>query len=442
MHTIVLAIALSVSAPAPDTVVVCPAAFETALEPWLEYRRSQGHVIAVVTNRGTADEIRARIRAHSSSGHLSHVLLIGDAAVPAVNRFRVPLPASSAQSKSAHDPEDCVPTHYSPAKITLRWGGEPLIASDNHCADLDDDLCPDLAIGRLTADSSAELTAMIEKIIAYERNDDFGPWRTRINFIAGTGGFGSLADKLLERVAGNIIRQHVPSSYQSLITYAGWQGARSTERESFREQVINRLNDGCAFWVYIGHGDERNLVSAPSRMSDHWHTVFTARDARRIQPIGGPSIALFLACRTGAFDKRYDCLAEELLRAPAGPVAVIAGSRVTMPYAMTILGRGITAETFENRRPTIGEVVLHAKRRLLPPNTDQRVGLATVVATSKAFESIPEGLIPITRRLAVLRIVRLLGTLPADLMQERAEHVALFNLIGDPLLRLHHPAAM
>jgi hypothetical protein len=337
MNTLVLAIALSVSAPAPDTVVVCPSAFESALEQWLEYRRSQGHVIAVVTSAGTSTEIRQRIRASASGGSLKHVLLIGDARAPSARRFRVPLLA--ARSATLTDAGLQIPAHYAPAIVTGRWGGEPLIATDNYYADLDDDLCPDLAIGRLTADSPKELTALIEKIIAYERNNDFGPWRTRINWVAGAGGFGLLADKLLERVAANIIRRHLPATYQSWITYGKRQGDRSADPGTFQEQVIDRLNEGCAFWVYIGHGDERSLVSAPNRLSSRWHTVFSARDARRIQPHGGPSIAVFLACRTGAFDKPYDCLAEELLRAPDGPIAVIAGSRVTMPYAMATLGK-------------------------------------------------------------------------------------------------------
>jgi hypothetical protein len=313
-----------------------------------------------------------------------------------------------------------------------------LIATDNYYADLDDDSSPDLAVGRLTADTPDELTAMIEKIIAYERNDDFGLWRTRINFVAGAGGFGLLADKLIERVAGNIIRRHVPASYQNTITYSAWQSPPS-QPDRFREKVIERLNEGGSYWVYIGHGDERNLVSASRSRFARWDTVFSTSDVGRLNPIGGATIALFLACRTGGFDKREDCLAEELLRAPEGPVAVIAGSRVTMPYAMSILGLGLLTETFENRRATIGEVFLHAKRRLLPPSSAHRVGLATVVAVSSAFELAPTNAVPITLRMAALRVVRLLGTLPADLMQERAEHVALFNLFGDPLLRLRHP---
>jgi hypothetical protein len=399
----------------------------------------QGHVIEVISNRGTEVDIQARIKARASNGKLKHVLLIGDTPLPARRPFYLPLLNRSSAPPHVANETHRVPAHYMPATITRRWGGEPLIATDNYYADLDFDQSPDLAVGRLTADTPAELTAMIEKIIAYERNDDVGPWRTRINFVAGAGGFGLLADKLLERVAGNIIRRHIPATYQNTITYAAWQSPSSAPPDRFRELVIERLNEGGAFWVYIGHGDERRLVSASRAPVAGGQTIFSAADVRRLNPIGGPSIALFLACRTGGFDKRADCLAEELLRAPAGPVAVIAGSRVTMPYAMSVLGQGLMTETFEIRRKTIGEVILHAKRRLLPPASDHRAGLATVVAVSTAFELIPPDVIPITQRMAALRMARLLGTLPANLMQERAEHVALFNLLGDPLLRLRHP---
>jgi hypothetical protein len=130
----------------------------------------------------------------------------------------------------------------------------------------------------------------------------------------------------------------------------------------------------------------------------------------------GAPIALFLACYTGAFDEPQDCLAEEMLRSDGAPVAAVCGSRVTMPYAMTVMGGELMQECFVKRRKTIGEVILHAKRSLLDeqgtaPNRPTLDVIASLVS--------PE------------------GTTPAD---ERAEHVLLFNLIGDPLLRVPHPA--
>ena len=46
---------------AADTVVVCPAEFREALRPWVEFRTGQGHVLAIVSNVGSTEQIRRRI---------------------------------------------------------------------------------------------------------------------------------------------------------------------------------------------------------------------------------------------------------------------------------------------------------------------------------------------------------------------------------------------
>ena len=54
----VLSLLLAVSAAAmatdsaPDVAVVCPAEFRAALNPWLEFRKSQGHTNQIVSNDG------------------------------------------------------------------------------------------------------------------------------------------------------------------------------------------------------------------------------------------------------------------------------------------------------------------------------------------------------------------------------------------------------
>ncbi|MFO0884412.1 MAG: C25 family cysteine peptidase [Pirellulales bacterium] len=66
--------------------------------------------------------------------------------------------------------------------------------------------------------------------------------------------------------------------------------------------------------------------------------ILRTADCSKLRSQNGLSIAVLLACYTGAFDQPEDCLAEEMLRAPQGPVAVIGGSRVTMPYGIAVLG--------------------------------------------------------------------------------------------------------
>jgi hypothetical protein len=137
-------------------------------------------------------------------------------------------------------------------------------------------------------------------------------------------------------------------------------------------------------------------------------------DAARLRSRRGPAVACLFACYTGAFDGVDDCLAEELLRSPGGPVAIVCGSRVTMPYAMTVLGTELLEQCFVARQPTLGAAILAAKRAAASGATSERRAMLDAVAG-------------------------LLSPAPVDLPGEREEHTQLFNLLGDPLLGLKHP---
>ncbi len=99
---------------------------------------------------------------------------------------------------------------------------------------------------------------------------------------------------------------------------------------------------------------------------------------------------------------------------PGGPVAVVSGSNVTMPYAMSALGREAMRECFEHRRETIGEMLLYAKRGM-----SEGYGSPLWAFTNALTEAVaPESFHP---------------------KEERREHLQLFNLFGDPTMKLHAP---
>ena len=403
MSTAFLILLLAVPGAEPDAVVVCPEIFQQALKPWVEHRTAQGHTVAVLSSEGTGRDIRARIRAAAKGGRLRFVVLIGD--------------ANTGDATDPVPPDRCVPTHYAKAEVNVLWGSEPHIATDNWYADLDDDRVPDLAIGRLTVDTPEELTRVVEKIIAYERSADFGSWRRRLNIVAGVGGFGALADTVLESTARYFLTQNIPAQYAVSMTYGSWRSPFCPDPRLFHLTTAARLNEGCWFWVYIGHGFHLGLDRV--RVPGGQYHILANPDVERLDCRHGSPIALLMACYCGAFDARRDCLAEEMLRAPGAPVAVIAGSRVTMPYAMTVMGTELMDQCFHLRRPTLGEALLHAKRSMVKEadkDNQRRVMLDTVAAA--------------------------LSPAPKKLAAERAEHLLLFNLTGDPMLRLRHPKAV
>jgi hypothetical protein len=404
-------LAASAGASAAEVVVLCPDGLRDALRPWVEYRAKQGHRLRYFDPRGTVAEIQATLRRQARDATIDYVVLVGDAAPnrPMVGNRAVLGPLTTKA-------EWCVPTALSDAKVIRRFGSDADIASDNGYGDLDGDGLPDAAVGRLAADSPDELAAIVRKIIDYERQDRRGQWCRRINLVAGVGGFGMLADAAIETCAKHFLTTGIPAAYGTTLTQASWQSPYCPDPRLFKQCTVDRLNEGSLFFVYMGHGDRRelDLLRAPDRQ---FFPILACSDVPKLRCRQGPPIALFLACYTGAYDQPLDCLAEELLRQDGGPVAVLAGSRTTMPYAMGVMGLEMMRQTFRHRRETIGEIMVEVKRQLVRGRRDD--------SESKTLDW-------------------LAGTLGlhSDLAAERAEHVLLFNLLGDPLLRVPHGRAI
>ena len=385
-----------------EAVVVCPTALRSALVPWVEYRRGQGDRLRVIEPSGTADDLLRRVR-QAASPATRFVVLVGDA-------------DAAAASADGGRESACVPTHYRKAVVNVRFGSEPMLATDGPYGDLDGDGMPDAAVGRLSADSADQLRTIIAKTLAYERSSDLGPWRRTIHCVAGVGGFGPLLDGVLESSVRYFLTETVPPAYRVTMTYAAPGSPYCPPLDSFSQAAAARFNEGGWFWVYMGHGRPEGLdwvrgASGPRPILDRPQVT-------QLRANAGAPLAVFLACYGGAFDAD-DCLGEEMLRAEGGPAGVIGASRVAMPYGMASLAVGLLDEVFVRQTPTVGEALLHARQALLQhdPADDPR---------RKLLDAIAAGLSP-TRE---------------SLRAEREEHAAMFHLLGDPLLRLRHPLTL
>jgi hypothetical protein len=383
-----------------DVAVVCAPAFYEPLQPWIEHRHAQGHRITLVSNQGDSNAIRDRLRQVAKGGNLQWVVLIGD--------------TIGMEGRARRD-ELQTPTAYATATILPKYGGKNHIATDNVYADLNEDGVPELAVGRITVDHPTELVEIVQRIIDYEKQE-LGPWRRRINMIAGVGGFGKFADFVLESATRRFLTNEIPSHYATTMTYGSWRSPFCPDPRRFHSTTIARFNEGCLFWVYIGHG-HRSYLDQVHVPGGSFH-IMDINDTPKLQSRVGRPIVIFLACHTGAFDNETDCLAEQMLRTPGGPIAVLAGSRVTMPYAMAVMGDGMIHRYFHENDATLGEVILGAKQKMLLKQ------------------------LPATQSLNRQLLDALAATFSPNkdfLAQELREHVYLFNLIGDPLLRVRRP---
>lgn len=379
--------------PQPHVLVVCPAGLQPGLQAWIDYRKEQGYRFEVIEPPEFADELRLAIRTRARTRQLAAILLVGK-------------PGS---------PTAACPTCVVPAEVNVHFGSTPEIASDNPLTDLDDDGAPDIASARIPVDTREGLESILARSIQYETGSPHSGWRRRINLVAGVGGFDPVLDRVLETSSDWIIRQMIPEDYQLSMTWASWSSPYCPDPRQFSETAIGRFNEGCLFWVYIGHGwvDRLDRVKTPvgrfpilDRQSVPW---LSAQE--------GHPVALMLCCFSGAFDASTPSLAQLMLEQPGGPVAVIASTRVTMPYGMSRFSIEMMDELFKGECATLGELMRRTELRLLDETT------AGATPCGEAADSLASFFSPAAGKLDV----------------ERREHVEMMHLLGDPLLRLVPP---
>lgn len=388
-------------APPRAAVVVASPVMEKALAPWVKHREAQGYEIEIVRPQADFESTRRVVHEAIIRRKAQFLVLVGDAY------------ASPAQ-RAAYPGHAVIPAARHEAKVNVLFGGEGPIVGDNAYADLDGDHAPDVAVGRLTVDTPQELSDLVRRIIAYETSPADTPWRRRVHLVAGVGNFGPLIDSVLESATKKFLMDGIPDAYETTITQASWRSAYCPDPRRFSEVTQNRLTDGGLFWVYLGHGHTHGLDRFWISRDQHYRIMETT-DAKRLASTQGPPIAVLLACHTGAFDLPQDCFAEELLRAPGGPIAIICGSRVTMPYGNSVFGDGLLEGYFQQRLGTLGEVFHFAKRRLAEKES--------VSKNRRLFD----------------QLAQLVSPSPKLLPEERIEHLHLYQLLGDPLLALPQP---
>lgn len=388
-------------------LVVCPPKLRPSMAAWELHRISQGLKIGWVDSAPTASEVLAKLNQSGRGQQTPFILLVGDCRIAAANQA---------------DPSCEVPTHYRSPGPTAAFGTTPSLPGDAPYGDLDGDGVPEIAVGRIPTTDPAALENLCQRIIAYETSNDFGPWRDTVQITAGVGGFGLLADAAIESATRAILTSALPPQVQLRVTYASPNSPFNPGPDDFFPTVLNRYREGGLFWVYLGHGQVTELDHVPGP-GGSVRAVLCKDDVHLLErPANGAPIALMFACYTGAFDANTDSLAEKMLFAPGGPIAVLAGSRVTMPYGNAIAAQGLIDACYSSQANHLGLTWLNAQREL--------------AATAESHPAIAD------KRRMLDMVATTISPNAAQLPEERLEHIHLYNLLGDPSLQLKHPKAI
>ncbi|MFZ2488939.1 MAG: C25 family cysteine peptidase [Anaerolineae bacterium] len=341
--------AWSTPAHAADYIAVVHSSLWTAIDPLLAYRAAEGLRVAKVDIQDVYDEWSygrrdpEALRSFLSYAYHTwnageeppqYVLLVGDGTYDFTGVSGTTLP-------------NLIPPYLG---FTDPWMGETAIDNRYVSADGPDDFLPDMALGRLSATTSADVTAVTAKIIAYETTAPAGDWQRRVVFVADNyadpaGNFHVLSDD---------IRNHwLPNGYADPTIYYNRDYSTGA---AMRTAIKDAYNNDAFLVQWFGHGSFIRWGSV---------SMLNIFDVPAMQANDTWPLSTNYTCVNGYFvnvQLNYQSLAETFLLTPQrGAIASLASSGYEIGPALQVFNRGVTDAIFRNRMERAGQAMVAAK---------------------------------------------------------------------------------
>jgi len=196
-----------------------------------------------------------------------------------------------------------------------------------------------MAIGRLPVSTADEASIVVAKIISYDQSSP-----SQEMLLVSDSDEASNFDGATEQLRGLI-----PSNLRVERIDRGKDGDAVA-----RTRLLNALFRGQKIVNYIGHGSV-----------DQWKSnLLTGADISELRNTGGIPVFVMMTCLNGYFqDPSLDSLAETLMKAPKGAIAVWASSGMTSPDVQSPANQELYRWLFDKNNPSImlGDAVSRAK---------------------------------------------------------------------------------
>jgi len=192
---------------------------------------------------------------------------------------------------------------------------------------------PQLALGRWPVQSVSDVENMINRVIAYETEVDYGPWQSRVTFVAddeyGVGTQPSAFEEQHVEDTEVIAETYMPETINVQKIYlteypVTWDPAGGGRRKpEANADLMDAINDGCLFVNYMGHGNPTVWA--------HEHVFLQSRDLPLLA--NGYKLPMFVAatCDWAYWDNPFAQSMPELMvtMQEDGAIATIAATRTT-----------------------------------------------------------------------------------------------------------------
>ncbi|MBN3035277.1 MAG: PKD domain-containing protein [Bacteroidales bacterium] len=265
----------------------------TAMEPYIQWKKEKGYQIGTeVVSMGT--NVKTTIQnAYAANNNILYVQLVGDWADI----------KSDVTGGAPMDPQlGCV------------------AGSDQY---------PDICIGRISANSAAQVTTQVEKFIQYEKMPEMGgTWYSKATGIASNQGPGD---------DGELDKEHIQNIYDNKLDPFTYDGHSPIYDPTANIQMVNTaVNNGTSIINYCGHG------SATS-----WGTTgFSNSNVAALTNGGMLPWVVSVACNNGNFHDPGDCFAEAWVKKANGGAVMFLGATISQPWDPPMRGQDYFNDVF------------------------------------------------------------------------------------------------
>lgn len=314
-----------------DLIIVTRSTFEDALTPYVDYRRSKGLNIKVVTMDDIMDNfgfglfdptaIRDYLKfqyENAATPAPAAVLFVGDANYDILDHLGTGVPNYVPSYINSIEAQFTGAT-YSDDNYVY-FGDYGILDSDHSF--IRGDRGYDMLTARWPVRSSADIATIINKIETYDASTDFGDWRTVITLVADDeyGIFNNETFHTLQ--TEELEKQHIPPYFTRDKIYLMDYPFVNNLKPAVNQAIINAFDQGALVVNYVGHGNPD--VWSHQRVFNRTTDLPQIRNADRLPLVFAAS------CAIGFFDDpRRQAMGEDFLMSSAnGAVAVVSAMRL------------------------------------------------------------------------------------------------------------------
>lgn len=245
------------------------------------------------------------------------------------------------------------------------FGRYGFLDSDSTYGPLDRGL--DMVISRWPVRTRDEVEVVLDKVIGYESEPEFGTWRNLITLVADDEFTSTSSSEAFHtRDTEELAKLHVPSAFNLHKIYLmEYPSDIKKEKPEAEEAVINAFNSGTLIVNYMGHGN-------PDVWS-HERVFKRSEDIPRLTNKRKLPLVYTASCSIGLFFNPFgEGMGEQFLRSEdRGSIATISATWLVYPDPNAALNYDVYDLLLNRNSLSVGEALYIAKL-LRQPNSNDR----------------------------------------------------------------------